>query len=299
MRGSRNTEKNRMASFDPAWLEGMYNNLARVKDHPAYFARWASESAAARDVLDARIDLPYGDGINETLDVFLAPVPDAPVLVFIHGGYWRAMDKKDHSFIAPTFNDRGICVVQPNYALCPGTPDTPVTVPGIMLQMVRALAWTWRHIAEYGGDPSRITVAGHSAGGHMAAALLACDWKAVAPDLPAQLVRNALSVSGLYDLRPLQRTPFLERTLNLSDADALRASPALWPAPQRGQLYAAAGGEESEEFIRHNALIRDAWGRNTVPVCEVLPGLDHFGVVEALADPAHALHRHAVQLLEA
>lgn len=288
-----------MASFDPAWLEGMYNNLARVKDHPAYFARWASESAAARDVLDARIDLLYGDGINETLDVFLAPVPDAPVLVFIHGGYWRAMDKKDHSFIAPTFNDRGICVVQPNYALCPGTPDAPVTVPGIMLQMVRALAWTWRHIAEYGGDPSRITVAGHSAGGHMAAALLACDWKAVAPDLPAQLVRNALSISGLYDLRPLQRTPFLERTLNLSDADALRASPALWAAPQRGQLYAAAGGEESEEFIRHNAMIRDAWGRNTVPVCEVLPGLDHFGVVEALADPAHALHRHAVQLLEA
>ncbi|MGJ7610692.1 MULTISPECIES: alpha/beta hydrolase [unclassified Variovorax] len=288
-----------MASFDPAWLEGMYNNLARVKDHPAYFARWARDSAAARDSLPARIDLPYGNGVNETLDVFPAPVPDAPVLVFIHGGYWRAMDKKDHSFIAPAFNDRGICVVQPNYALCPGTPAQPVTVPGILLQMVRALEWTWRHIAAYGGDPSRITVAGHSAGGHMAAALLACDWKAVAPDLPAQLVRNALSISGLYDLRPLQRTPFLEHTLNLTDADALRASPALWPAPKRGQLYAVAGGEESEEFIRHNAMIRDAWGRNTVPVCEVLAGLDHFGVVDALADPAHTLHRHAVQLLEA
>jgi arylformamidase len=299
MRASRNTEKNRMASFDSAWLEGMYNNLARVKDHPAYFARWASESAAARDALGARIDVPYGNGVNETLDVFPAPVPNAPVLVFIHGGYWRAMDKKDHSFIAPAFNDRGICVVQPNYALCPGTAAAPVTVPGILLQMVRALEWTWRHIAAYGGDPSRITVAGHSAGGHMAAALLACDWKAVAPDLPAQLVRNALSISGLYDLRPLQRTPFLEHTLNLSDADALRASPALWPAPKRGKLYAAAGGDESEEFIRHNAMIRDAWGRNTVPVCEVLPGLNHFGVVDALADPAHVLHRHAVQLLEA
>ena len=288
-----------MALFDPAWLEGMYNNLARVKDHPAYFQRWARESAEARETLPARIDLPYGQGVNETLDIFPAPVPDAPVLVFIHGGYWRAMDKKDHSFSAPAFNDRGICVVQPNYALCPGTSERPVTVPGIMLQMVRALEWTRRHIADHGGDPTRITVAGHSAGGHMAAALLACDWKAVAPDLPAHLVRNALSISGLYDLRPLQRTPFLENTLKLTDADVLRASPALWPAPRRGQLYAVAGGSESEEFIRHNAMIRDAWGRNTVPVCEVLPGLNHFDVVDALADPAHSLHRHAVQLLEA
>ena len=134
---------------DPAWLEGMYTNLARVKEHPAYFARWARESAAARDTLPSRIDLRYGEGVNETLDVFPAPVPDAPVLVFIHGGYWRAMDKKDHSFIAPAFNDRGICVVQPNYALCPGTPEQPVTVPGILLQMVRALAWTWRNVAAH------------------------------------------------------------------------------------------------------------------------------------------------------
>ncbi|QNK65635.1 alpha/beta hydrolase [Variovorax sp. PAMC26660] len=288
-----------MASYEPAWLEGMYNNLARVKDHPAYFERWARESAQARDTLPSRIDLPYGDGPNETLDIFPAPVPDAPVLVFIHGGYWRAMDKSQHSFIAPAFNDRGVCMVVPNYALCPGPVGQPVTVPGILLQMVRALAWTWRHVAAYGGDPSRITVAGHSAGGHMAAALLACDWKAVAPDLPAHLVRNALSISGLYDLRPLQRTPFLENVLHLTDADALRASPALWPAPSRGQLYAVAGGSESPEFIRHNAMIREAWGRNTVPVCEVLPGLNHFGVVDAIADPAHALHRHAVQLLEA
>jgi arylformamidase len=287
-----------MASYDPAWLEGMYNNLARVKDHPAYFERWTRESAAVRDALPGRIDLRYGDGPNETLDIFPAPIPDAPVLVFIHGGYWRAMDKSQHSFIAPSFNDRGICVVVPNYALCPGTAEAPVTVPGILMQMVRALEWTWRQVAAYGGDPSRITVAGHSAGGHMAAALLSCDWKAVAPDLPAQLVRNALSISGLYDLRPLQRTPFLEHTLRLTDADAHRASPALWPAPPRGQLYAAAGGNESPEFLRHNAMIRDAWGRNAVPVCEVLPGLDHFGVVDAFADPAHALHRHAVQLLE-
>jgi arylformamidase len=183
--------------------------------------------------------------------------------------------------------------------LCPGTAERPVGIADIALQMVGALEWTWRHAAAYGGDPSRITVAGHSAGGHLAAMLLACDWQAVAPDLPAQLVRNALSISGVHDLRPLQHAPFIADALRLDDAQARRLSPALWPAPERGILHAVAGGAESEEFIRQNALIRDAWGRNIVPVCEVLPGRDHFSIVDALADPAQRLHRLAVQLLEA
>ena len=288
-----------MVSHDPAWLDRMYNNRARVPDHPAYFERWAAESAATRASLPCQVDLRYGDEPGETLDVFPAPVPDAPVLVFIHGGYWRSLDKSEHSFIARGFNDRGVCVVVPNYALCPGTAERPVGVADIALQMVRALEWTWRHAAAYGGDPSRITVAGHSAGGQLAAMLLGCDWKAVAPDLPVQLVRNALSISGVHDLRPLQHAPFIAGSLRLDDAQARRLSPALWPAPERGHLYTVAGGAESEEFIRQNALIRDAWGRNAVPVCEVLPGLDHFGIVDALADPAQRLHRLAVQLLEA
>jgi arylformamidase len=288
-----------MVSYDPAWLDRMYNNRARVPGHPAYLERWEADSAALRASLPCSVDVRYGDGPGETLDVFPAPVADAPVLVFIHGGYWRSLDKSDHSFIARAFNDRGVCVVVPNYALCPGTPERPVGIVDIALQMVRALEWTWRNVAAHGGDPLRIIVAGHSAGGHLAAMLLACDWKAVAPDLPAQLVRDALSISGLYDLRPLQRAPFIADALRLSDADALRLSPALWPAPKRGRLYAVAGGEESEEFIRQNALIHEVWGAKVVPVCEVLPGLDHFGVVDALADPGQRLHGLAVQLIDA
>ena len=273
---------------DPAWLDSMYNNRARVPGHPAYFARWAAASAEARAAQPATLDLRYGEGTNETLDVFPAAVTGAPVLVFIHGGYWRSLDKSDHSFVAPPFTTQGVCVVVPNYALCPGTAAQPVTIPDIALQMAKALDWTVRHIAHHGGDPGRITVAGHSAGGHLAAMLLS---------LPQGAARNALSISGLYDLHPLMYTPSLQEALQLTPTDALRASPALWPAPRQRRLYSVVGGDESEEFLRHNALIRQAWGARAVPVCEVLPGLNHFSIVDALADPAHRLHRHAMHLL--
>ncbi|MEJ8849106.1 alpha/beta hydrolase [Variovorax rhizosphaerae] len=282
---------------DPDWLDRMYNNRARVPEHPEYFARWATESAAVRAANPEWMGLPYGDGVNETLDVFRAAESDAPVLVFIHGGYWRSLDKSDHSFIARAFTERGVCVVVPNYALCPGTVEQPVTIPGIALQMVKALAWTSRHVAEHGGDPARITVAGHSAGGHLAAMVLACDWQSLG--LPARTVRNALSISGLFDLEPLMFTPSLQGALRLNEADVRRASPALWPAPDSGALYSVVGGNESEEFLRHNALIRDAWGAQTVPVCEALPGLDHFSIVDALANPDHRLHQLSMELLQA
>ncbi|MDB5879810.1 MAG: esterase [Variovorax sp.] len=288
-----------MKSKTADWHDRMYNNRALVPEHPAFLENWARMSAAARTTAkDAQIDLPYGDGPREVLDIFPAAASNAPVLVFVHGGYWRSLDKRDHSFIAPAFTQKGVCVVMPNYPLCPGTDGHPVTIPDIARRLVQALAWTWRHIADHGGDPSRITVAGHSAGGHLAAMLLACDWQSVALDLPTDLVRNALAISGLYDLRPLRKTPFLGDSLRLNEADAKRASPALWEAPARGELFAVVGDNESDEFLRQNMLIRAAWGAKRVPVCEALPGLHHFSVVDALANPAHALHGRAMELLQ-
>lgn len=277
---------------DPEWLEAQYNNRARVADCAQVLARWAQASALVRERSLARLDLPYGEGPGELLDVFPTEAPAAPVLVFIHGGYWRALDKSDHSFVAPSFTADGALVVVVNYALCPA-----VTVEHIVMQLVRALAWVWRHAAAHGGDPSRITLVGHSAGAHLAAMLMSCRWKHVADDLPAQPLTGALAISGLYDLEPLRLAAFIQTDLQLTPASVARLSPAFFPRPKSGKLYAAVGLEESDEFLRQNRLIRDVWGPTAVPVCETVPHSNHFTVLNSLVDPAGRLHELALRLL--
>lgn len=282
-----------MTLRNPAWLDIMYNNRLLVPEFAQYLTQWQADSARARLSLPCELDVAYGVEPNETLDFFPAKRPGSPVVVFIHGGYWRALDKTDHSFVAPALHAAGAAVVVPNYALCP-----VVTIPQITLQMVRALAWTWRHAQPLNADATRITVIGHSAGGHLAAMMMACHWPSFDAALPVQLVKNALSISGLYDLAPLARTPFLKSDLRLTTADVRRASPALLPAPAQGELYTVAGGEESAEFLRHNRLIQQAWGPQRVPVCEALPGLNHFSAVDALSQAESRLSQLVLQLLE-
>ena len=281
-----------MSRFDPDWLNAQYNNRALVPEYARHLAHWAEASALSRSQSDCRLDLAYGDGVAETLDVFPAPRPGAPVLVVVHGGYWRALDKRDQSFVAAPFVDAGAVVVLPNHALAPA-----VSVRHIVLQLVRAVAWVHRHIAAHGGDPARLIVAGHSAGGHLAAMMLACRWAAVAPDLPPALVHAALAVSGVFDLEPLRHAPFLAPDLKLSAAEARALSPARMPPPPGGPLLAVVGGAESAEFHRQSRLIRAAWGEAIVPVCEVLPGRHHMNVLHDLAEPGARLHALARGLL--
>lgn len=276
---------------DPAWLDAQYNNRARVADSADIFQRWQRDSALARERSACRIDLAYGAGPDERLDLFTTARANAPVLVFLHGGYWRSLDKADHSFVAPSFVADGALVVVPNYSLCPAT-----SMDRILLQTAQALAWTWRNAAFYGGDPQRIVVIGHSAGGQLAAMLLCCLWPLLGADLPADLVKAAMSISGLHDLEPVRRSPYLQRDLHLTPALVRKLSPAYLPAPH-ASLYAVAGGLESEEFLRQNRLIRQAWGAKAVPVCEPIPDRNHLTILDDLADPLGRSHLLVNELL--
>ena len=278
--------------LSPTWLDAQYNNRARIADHAAIFARWAIDSQQVRETRACRLDLTYGDGPNESLDLFLPTSERAPVLVFIHGGYWRALDKSDQSFVASGLVDDGALVVIPNYALCPA-----VTMETIALQCARALAWVWRNAARFGGDPARIVVAGHSAGGHLAVMLLCCDWHAVGSDLPRDLVTSAQAISGLFDLEPLRHTPFLQTDLRLTPSSVRRLSPAGFSVPARRQLHAWVGALESEEFLRQNGLLRERWGSATVPVCAQVPGAHHLSVLDSMVSQGGDLRRDACLLL--
>jgi len=279
------------------WLETQYNNRKRFPEATGLLERWASDSVATRSRLRPDTALPYGTW-GETLDVFSTTAAPkgtqnlAPVFVFIHGGYWRSLTRSDHSFAVEALVRAGACAVVPDYTLCP-----TVTIPDIARQMAEALAWTYRNVHKYGGDPQRILVAGHSAGGHLTAMLMGCDWQQVDPTLPSNLAKRALSISGLYDLEPLQHVPFLKDDLRITQEHIDMASPLHWRAPTKGELHLVVGGNESEEFLRHQAALAQAWGPARVPTAKVLPNLNHFDIVETLNQPGSLLYKLALDLL--
>jgi arylformamidase len=272
------------------FCEREYNARAAIPEHPQIFARWAEHSAATRRLRACLIDLPFGETAGERLDLFPARSDSAPLLVFIHGGYWRSLDKSDFSWLAPPFVNHGIAVALLNYGLAPKTP-----IEEIVLQMLRAHAWLYRNGDRLGFDPSRIYVAGHSAGAHLTAMMMAALWPVYAADLPADLVKGGLAVSGIYDLEPLLHAPFVAADLQLTPKRARLLSPARIPAATDRPLYTAVGALESSEFRRQTSLIGEAWPRNLARQVP-MPGLHHLNVIDELANPASPLFDAALEM---
>jgi len=280
-------------TLNPEVLEREYNARASIPDHPEIFARWAEQGALTRRRRAGLIDVPYGDDAGERLDFFPTPQDRPPLLVFIHGGYWRSLDKFDFSWIAPTFLDAGAAVALLNYGLTPR-----VTVEEIVRQQLKAMAWLYRRADDLGFDRDRIVVSGHSAGGHLTAMMMAAQWPAFDPGLPADLIKGGLAISGIYDLEPLVPLPFINADLRLDAAAARRLSPVHMPPSTPSPLVTAVGGLESAEFKRQTQLIRRAWPKNAREDLDV-PGANHLTVCDQLAVESSPLFHAALALVKA
>ena len=267
-----------------------YNNRAAVPEHPHYFARWASESARVRSALHCVVDARYGSRPKETMDIFQAGGRRG-LLFFIHGGYWRSLDKSEHSFVAEPFVEHGFDVAVINYDLCPS-----VDIATINDECRGALQWLVRNARQHGINTDRIVIAGHSAGGHLTAMLHATDWRAYGID-PASIV-GGCAISGVYDLEPLLKTS-INNDLRLDEDSARASSPVLMRPLIKAPLFLAAGASETSEFVRQTQLLWDAWPEIRPSGMRgplMIDDIHHFGVLDCLADPSHRLFRETMRL---
>jgi len=266
----------------PVDYELEYNNRARVPENPALIAGWARDAAAYREQQVPRL-VRYGAGARNVIDYFPGS-GDGPIVVFIHGGYWQALDNSFFSHLAGGLNAHGIGVAIPSYDLCPD-----VSIYSIIAEMREAC----RELARLG---HLLVASGHSAGGHLAACMLATDWQAIDASLPRDFVASAYSISGLFDLGPLVETS-LNRALQLNAATATAASPLFWNPPADKTLDALVGENESAEYFRQSQTIVDVWGAAGVATrFGVVAGANHFTAIAPLADPGSPVVSRLKQL---
>jgi arylformamidase len=263
--------------LDRTTLDANYNLRAAVPEHPTYFARYEAESRAFRASARARLDLAYGDSSRQAVDLFLPQEPSPPLLVFIHGGYWQRFDRKDFSFVAAPLVAAGAAVALLGYDLAPA-----VDMDRIVAEVRQGIAWLYREGAAQGLDPARIFLAGHSAGGHLAAMALATDWQGEW-GLPFDTIKGVCAISGVFDLEPIRRC-YLNEVLALDPEQARRNSPLHLPlgvpcpvTVAVGALETAAFHEQSRDFAAK--LEAAGWP------CELMiqPSVDHFAIIMSMA----------------
>ncbi len=260
---------------DQAALDAEYDPSRAVADAAGLMAGWQARSAGALARLGGRLDVRYGPTLAEHVDVF--PAGDAaPVHLFVHGGYWRRFSARDFAWVAEPLVARGITAVIVNYALCPW-----VSLTEIVRQTRAAIAWTHASIGRFGGDPARLTLSGHSAGGHLVGMAMATDWPG-GYGLPADLLRGAVALSGLFDLRPFPFT-YLQPALQLRTREVLALSPIDLEPLVRAPLTIAVGGAESVEFRRQSRDFAARWRDRGITIDHAeIAGADHFTALDAL-----------------
>ena len=267
-------------------LDREYDCEKSVPDFGIYVTHFLRHSAAARETLTHRADVPYGPTKAETANIFPAAAPGSPVLIFVHGGYWKALTAHVFDMVAPGPVDAGYAVVNVTYALCPA-----VTITEIVRQVRAAIAWTWRHAATFNGDPNRIYLVGHSAGGHLTAMAVLTDW-AEDYGLPEDVVKAAMPISGLFDLSPFPMS-FIQPQLRLSAEEVQRVSPILHIRPSGVPLVVAWGAAESTAFERQSTDFLAAWrAAGNAGEALPIPGANHFEVLDGFMTADGLMTRH-------
>jgi len=274
--------------MDTEFVEREYNNRALVPDHPAYFARWEKDSEFVRETLPAELELAYGPDPRHRIDLFPA-ARSRGTLVFIHGGYWRSLDKRMFSWLAAAYVAAGVNVALPNYRLAP-----KVRIEEIVDDAIAAMNWLFANGMKHGVATERVVVSGHSAGGHLAAALLATPVARFGFD-PGRIA-GAVPMSGLFDFEPLLKFSY-NADLKLDQASARRLTLLDKTPTVDAPLLVAVGADESSEFQRQSAALAKAWIPRVSDLL-VLPGLNHFSIVDAFAERGQRLHDATLDLFK-
>lgn len=275
--------------FDREALDAAYNNTAQVPETDEIIAGWVAAGDIAAEAPEARLDIAYGPGPRQSLDLFV-PESDGPVPVFafIHGGYWQRLSKRPFTCFAPAFVEAGIAYAAIGYPLCPD-----VRLTELVESVRQAVAWIGQGGAGHGIDPARIHIGGHSAGGHLTAMMMSTDWGA--RGLPDDLIKSGCAISGVYDLEPI-RLGALNDAVRLDEAEVAALSPIHHLPARAGHLTLCVGGRELPEFLRQQSEYAAAWRANGLSLQEMTPeDANHFTVINALGDPNSPLYRAIVE----
>ena len=274
-------------TYTREFVEKEYNNRALVPHHAEYFARWEKDSNFVRETLPGHLDLAYGPHARQRMDLFSAGKSARGTLIFIHGGYWRSLDKNMFSWLAAAWVAAGVNIAMPNYRLAP-----EVRIDHIVDDIIAATNWLAADGARYGVPADRLVVSGHSAGGHLTAALFAAPRGSLAFD-PSCIV-GGVPFSGVFDFEPMLHFAF-NSDFMLDDAAVKRLSLVDKARTVGAKLVVAAGGNESSEFQRQSRVLAEAWAPQAAPAL-ILPGLDHFSIVDSFAERGQPLYEATLAL---
>ena len=277
--------------YDQAALDRQYNNRLQVPDYLFYLQRWELLSRQTEKKYTSIKDIPYGELPLELLDIYPSSLPQSKTLIYIHGGYWQRLDKSDFHFITEAFQSYNFTTVILNYPLAPA-----VSLDQIVLSCCKAIQWLHQNLSQYNGDSHQMYVAGHSAGGHLAAMLMTTDWSHF--NLPGEVIKGYCAMSGLFNLTPI-RLSDINEVLKMDQDMVLRNSPVQLKPLTQSPLLLAVGADESDEFKDQGRELYADWKEKSISLQLLeIPGLNHYSILETIIEPTSSLHQFIRRLMK-